>query len=89
MQLEYKTYLLIGLFIVQGGCVSNQVDIETGPEPSPLIMDLERKYSSQESVIDASLIGDIPTGEITLRKALSLALVKNPELEKSKRIPIL
>ena len=87
MQLEYKTYLLIGLFIVQGGCVSNQVDIET--EPSPLIMDLERKYSSQESVIDASLIGDIPTGEITLRKALSLALVKNPELEKSKKIPIL
>jgi len=80
MQLEYRTYLLTGLFIVVGGCVSNQVDIETGPGPSPLVMDIENSNSSQESADDTSLLADVPTGEITLRKALSLALVKNPKL---------
>lgn len=80
MLLKYRTYILICLLIVQNGCVSNQMFIETGPEPSPLVKDISNYHSLQVPAVDASLLADIPTGEITLRKALSLALLKNPEL---------
>lgn len=80
MQLEYKTYLLTGLYIVLGGCASPQISDELQLEPSPLVKDITNYHSLQVTAADAFLLADIPTGEITLRKALSLALVKNPEL---------
>lgn len=80
MQLKYRSYLMVGLFIVQVGCVYNQGESEIGPEPSPLFIELENKYFSYAFPIDTSLLVEEPTSEITLRKALSLALVKNPEL---------
>ena len=80
MQLDYRTYLLTGLLIVLSGCASPQISDQLRPELRPLKKDITYYPFQQVTAADTSLLADVPTGEITLQTALSLALVKNPEL---------
>jgi len=81
MHLKKFTYYVFILFIGFTSCAAPRLDVGW-PEPRPLGKDIQTYHSSQKLTIDtpALIQFEEPTGDLTLRQALSLALMKNPEL---------
>lgn len=73
-------YGLILLFLISG-CAAHRTNARQ-PEPRPLTADYNRYLppSPQETADTASYLQENPAGVITLRQALSLALLQNPAL---------
>ena len=75
-----KTTLIIGLALLAGliGCASKRLDLDK----SDLGPGVSSSYSLEapENALQAPLEIKEPTGSITLREAIALAIVKNPEL---------
>jgi len=81
MLLKYLPYSCLFLLLVFSGCTVHRTN-SAWPEPRPLGRDLDTYRPSSEPVrtgYDSSQYQE-PTGAITLRRALSLALFNNPEL---------
>jgi len=78
-----KKSTLIGIFLMVGltGCVTPQLDV-AWPEPRPLGKDFAayRPPHKPHATGSASLQFEDPKGDLSLRQALSLAIMKNPEL---------
>jgi len=78
-----KGSTLLGIFLMVGltGCVTPQLDV-AWPEPRPLGKDFATYRPPHEPYIAGSTALQLeePTGDLSLRQALSLALMKNPEL---------
>ncbi len=81
MHLKYLLHLLFALSLGVIGCSTHQVDIAR-QEPRQLGEKFPSYQSPQESVTSAPEPMQIeePTDVLTLRQALSLVLMKNPEL---------
>ncbi len=83
MKMKCCVQLFLGLAIVLSGCVAGQK--YTGamaPEPSPLGRDFKTSAILSKPAVDAGLLSKLkePTGTLTLRQAISLTLMKSPEL---------
>jgi len=63
------------------GCASHKVEA-TWPEPRPLGNDIRAFQASEDPTAQDSAAADLrePTGALTLREALALTLMRNPEL---------
>lgn len=81
--MKLKTITLpIAMFIIAfNACVAPRVDV-AWPEERPLGRDLETYLPPEKPIVTdvSSLQLEEPAGKLTLRQALSLALMKNPEL---------
>ncbi len=91
MLLKKKLFLLAFLTFYIAGCATQQVEIDEAkylspeiflPEPRPLGKDIRsfKTPSPQTSAVSASPEFKEPGDTISLRQALSIALLKNPEL---------
>ncbi len=69
------------LILLFGGCAAHRTSANL-PEPRPLAEDYERYFPPMQpdAADTASYSGENPAGIITLRQALSLALLQNPAL---------
>jgi len=84
MYLRYLVSLGFALLLALSGCATTQMDL-AWPQPRALGKDLDAYRPPREPPpIAPALPGaEEPTGVITLRQALSLALMKSPELAAS------
>lgn len=86
MQLRYVVYLFLFLTVtaVAGptGCASTPVQDTAWPEPSPLGRDIGafRPPLEPSDIVERPPDEDLKSTVVTLPRALSLALMKNPEL---------
>jgi len=79
---KHLPLLALLLVMVLAGCATKQISDTAWLEPRPLGREFKTYQAPEEplqSTSEATNAGD-PTGVITLRQALSLALMKNPEL---------
>jgi len=81
MKLKTITLSIMMFTILFNACVSPRVDV-AWPEERPLGRDLETYLPPEKPTVTdmSSLRLEEPVGKLTLRQALSLALMKNPEL---------
>ncbi len=81
MDLKYLVPLMIALVVGFTGCTRHHMDVGR-PEPRPLGKGFAtyRPPHRLPSAASASVEAEEPTGFITLRQALALALMKNPQL---------
>lgn len=81
MNLKTFLALCISLPVALAGCASVQPDAAL-PEPRPLGKEIPtfQPGVDPEEPQDEAFLLDEPTGVLTLREALALALLKNPEL---------
>lgn len=82
MYLKYLMPFVAALVLGLTGCATQRMDV-AWPEPRLLGKDFAtyRPPHQPSAAASASLELEEPTGIITLRQALSMALMKNPELE--------
>jgi cobalt-zinc-cadmium efflux system outer membrane protein len=82
MCLKYFTPFGLALVLGLTGCATHRMDV-AWPEPRPLGKDFAtyRPPHRPSAAASASLELEEPSGVITLRQALSMALMKNPELK--------
>ena len=81
MKKQYLIFFVILLAVVFIGCSAHNVE-RVWPEPSPLGKDISTYRPPYKTSNDAVVSPQFeePTGVISLRQALSLALMHNPEL---------
>lgn len=80
--MQLKVSLLFGIttFLLLSNCAGYRTAAHY-PEPRPLGKDFETyQASEQPSKVDTAALEEEPTNTITLRQALTLALLRNPEL---------
>ncbi len=81
MSQKFLSLLALSLSLVLSGCAGNIVELKQ-PEFSPLGSDISTFHPPIEPNGEGSnaLKVEEPTGDLTLRQALSMALLKSPEL---------
>lgn len=81
--MRYKRHETLGLwlvgFVALGGCASPQIGSQL-PQPRPLGRDLATFQAPERPAEQAPPEREDPTGDLTLRDALALALMQNPRL---------
>ena len=81
MKQKILTLSIIMITIALNACVAPQMNV-AWPEERPLGKDMETYLPPEKPTVTdgSSLQLEEPVGNLTLRQALSLALMKNPEL---------